>query len=224
MAIVLDHVCKKLGKATVIDDISCTIQSGRITGFKGINGSGKTMLMRLITGLIYPSSGKVSVEGKILGKDIGFPPSIGIMLENPAFLNSYSGYENLKMIASVKDAIDGKRIEEVLRIVGLGDSGKKKYKKYSLGMKQRLGIASAIMEYPDILLLDEPTNSLDTSGVEMVKQVVRAEKERGATVVISCHDNEILEDLADEVFMIETGKITGNYIPGAAQPEAESHE
>lgn len=213
MSIIFKDVTKVIGKSLVIDDVNIEIPSNQVTGFKGINGSGKTMLMRLIAGLIYPTRGTVSIDGKTLGNDITFPPSIGIMLENPAFLNGYTCYENLCLLADIKSEINAERIKEVLDIVGLTENMNKKYRKYSLGMKQRLGIAAAIMEKPDIILLDEPTNSLDESGVEMVKRIVRAEKERGATVIISCHDGEILDDLADEVINIKSGKITGRYVP-----------
>lgn len=207
MSIVFDQVTKKLGGNIVIDNISCVIKSNHITGLKGINGSGKTMMMRLIAGLIYPSSGNVVVDGKIMGKDISFPPSIGVMLENPSFLNSYSGYENLKMLSDINKVISPSTIHETLFRVGLGDAERKKYRKYSLGMKQRLGIAAAIMEHPSILLLDEPTNALDTNGIILVKDIIREEKKRGATIVISCHDTQTLEDLADDILFIEGGRI-----------------
>lgn len=217
MAIIFNHVTKKIGKSIVIDDFDIEIPSNKITGFKGINGSGKTMLMRLIAGLIYPTTGTVSIDGKVLGKDITFPPSIGVMLENPAFLNGYTGYENLCLLADIKSEINADRIKEVFNIVGLTENMNKKYRKYSLGMKQRLGIAAAIMEKPDIVLLDEPTNSLDESGVEMVKRIVRAEKERGATVIISCHDGEVLDELADDVICIKSGKIMDRYVPNESE-------
>lgn len=207
MPIVFDHVTKVIGKNTVIDHINCTIQTGNITGLKGINGSGKTMMMRLIAGLIYPTEGQVIVDGKAVGKDVSFPPSLGVMLENPAFLDTYSGYDNLKLLAGINHSIPNSEIEQALSRVGLLENKGKKYNKYSLGMKQRLGIAAAIMEHPAILLLDEPTNSLDESGVELVKQIVREERARGATVVLSCHDAAILEDLADEIISIKLGKI-----------------
>lgn len=207
VSIVFDHVTKVIGHNTVIDSISCTMQTGSITGLKGINGSGKTMMMRLIAGLIYPTEGQVIVDGKVIGKEISFPPSVGVMLENPAFLDTYSGYDNLKLLAGINHSISDSDIEQALSRVGLLENKDKKYKKYSLGMKQRLGIAAAIMEHPDILLLDEPTNSLDESGVELVKQIVREERARGATVILSCHDAAILEDLADEIISIKLGKI-----------------
>lgn len=207
MSIVFDQVTKAIGKNTVIDHISCEIHDGQITGLQGINGSGKTMMMRLIAGLIYPTKGQVKVNDKVIGKDLGFPPSLGIMLENPAFLNAYSGYGNLKLLAAINGMAGPEEINEALVRVGLFDAKDKKYRKYSLGMKQRLGIAAAIMEHPAILLLDEPTNSLDTSGVELVKTIVQEEKSRGATVVLSCHDGIILEELTDEILSIEAGKL-----------------
>lgn len=207
MLIEFNHVTKKIGRNMIIDDVTISIEKEKITGFKGINGSGKTMLMRLIAGLIYPTSGTVKIDGKVLGKDIAFPDSIGIMLENPAFIKSYSGYDNLRMIADIKNSIGEDRIQEVMKIVKLNENGKKKYGKFSLGMKQRLGIAAAIMEYPDILLLDEPTNALDESGVKMVKEIILAEKQRGTTVIVSSHDATFLNDVSDRIIEISEGRI-----------------
>lgn len=213
MEIILDHVYKKIGKNIVVDDVSFNVHSGSVVGLKGINGSGKTMIMRLIAGLIYATSGTVSIDSKILGKDITFPSSMGIMLENPSFLNGYNGYDNLKMLASIQAKVGNEQIEEVMTLVGLKESGKKKYSKFSLGMRQRLGIAAAIMEKPDILLLDEPTNSLDESGVEMVKDIICSEKARGAAVVLSCHDSKLLDSLSDEIIYLSYGKIKDIYTP-----------
>ena len=212
MSIEFKNVSKKLGNNVVINDVNIEIKKGIVTGLKGINGSGKTMMMRLIAGLIYATKGEVVIDGKVLGKDISFPPSIGLMLENPAFLPGYNGFDNLKMLASIKGEIKDEKIDEVLETVGLAAIDKK-YRKYSLGMKQRLGIAAAIMEEPDIILLDEPTNSLDASGQEMVMEIVAREKERGATVILSCHDSALLESMCDEIFNIEVGEITAHYVP-----------
>ncbi|MFD2655605.1 ATP-binding cassette domain-containing protein [Gracilibacillus thailandensis] len=204
----MDHVTKTMKGVTVINDISLTFHSGKATGLRGVNGSGKTMMMRLIAGLIFPTKGSIHIDDKKLGKDLTFPDSIGMLLENPAFLDSYSGFQNLKMLASIRNEIDDRQIRTVLTQVGLDEeSSKKKYKKYSLGMKQRLGIAGAILEKPDIIILDEPTNSLDTNGVELVKQIVHLEKERGALVIISCHDTDILDELADEIHYLENGAL-----------------
>lgn len=210
MNIKISHVSKTIKNNPVIKDISMELQSGAVYGFKGINGSGKTMLMRLISGLIRPSQGEISMNGKILGKDISFPNSIGVFLENPAFLDAYSGFNNLKLLASIKSVASDEDIRNTLLRVGLDPDSNKKYKKYSLGMKQRLGIAAAIMEKPEIVILDEPTNSLDENGVDLVKHIVRNEKERGALVVVSCHDEEILKGMSDEVFLLEQGRLIGH--------------
>ncbi len=210
MNIKISHVSKTIKNNPVIKDISMELQSGAVYGFKGINGSGKTMLMRLISGLIRPTQGEISMNGKILGKDISFPNSIGVFLENPAFLEAYSGFNNLKLLASIKSVASDDDIRNTLLRVGLDPDSNKKYKKYSLGMKQRLGIAAAIMEKPEIVILDEPTNSLDEDGVDLVKHIVRNEKERDALVVVSCHDEEILKGMSDEVFLLEQGRLIGH--------------
>ena len=209
--IVLDHVTKKIRGSTVVDDISMSFSPGVISGLKGVNGSGKTMLMRLVSGLIYPTSGEVRIDGKTLGHEITFPESIGVLIENPAFLGNYSGYENLEMLSPIRGLVDAARIREVLKTVGLSENANKKYKKYSLGMKQRLGIAAAIMEKPDILVLDEPTNALDDSGVKLVRDIILNEKARGATVIVSCHDFSLLRAVADVVYCLDSGKLTAQY-------------
>lgn len=205
--IAIQNLSKTIKSNAVIQDISMNLKSGVIYGFKGINGSGKTMLMRLICGLIRPTEGKIRINGKTLGKDLSFPESIGVFLENPAFLDSYSGFQNLKILASIKSVATDEDIRATLSRVGLSPNDKKKYRKYSLGMKQRLGIAAAIMEKPDIVILDEPTNSLDADGVMLVKQIVQEEKVRGALVILSCHDGELLKDLSDEIFLLECGHL-----------------
>lgn len=212
--IVIQNLSKTIKKNVVIQDISMELQSGTVYGFKGINGSGKTMLMRLICGLIRPTQGEVSINGKVLGKDLSFPESVGVFLENPAFLGSYSGFQNLKLLASIKSVADDEAIRSALSRVGLRPDDHKKYRKYSLGMKQRLGIAAAIMENPDIVILDEPTNSLDADGVNLVKSVIKDEKKRGALVIISCHDAELLQDLSDETFLLEQGRLVGHITEG----------
>ena len=210
MNIKISHVSKIIKNNPVIKDISMELQSGAVYGFKGINGSGKTLWIRLISGLIPPSQREISMNGKILGKDISFPNSIGVFLENPAFLDAYSGFNNLKLLASIKSVASDDDIRNTLLRVGLDPDSNKKYKKYSLGMKQRLGIAAAIMEKPEIVILDEPTNSLDEDGVDLVKHIVRNEKERGALVIVSCHDEEILKGMSDEVFLLEQGRLIGH--------------
>lgn len=206
--IVVNEVSKSIYGVPIINSVSMTLVSGNVYGFQGINGSGKTMLMRLICGLIYPTKGEIVIDGKRLGKEITFPQSVGLLLENPAFLDSYTGYENLEMLASIKNIITQEEIHEAITSVGLDPLDKRKYKKFSLGMKQRLGIAAAIMEKPDILILDEPTNSLDSSGVSLVKTILAKERERGAIIILACHDLPVLQDVSDEIFLLEQGKIT----------------
>lgn len=203
----LRNVTKKFKDNIVIDRVSLKLTPGQVVGFRGINGSGKTMLMRLLIGFIYPTEGEVLVDGKVLGRDMDFPESVGLLIENPAFLDQYSGFENLKMLADIRQKTGAEEIRECMRKVGLNPDDKKKYKKYSLGMKQRLGIAAAVMEKPELVVLDEPANALDTSGIELLKQIVREEKERGALVVISCHDADILEELSDRIYVLENGRI-----------------
>ena len=206
--IVVNEVSKSIYGVPIINSISMKLVSGNVYGFQGINGSGKTMLMRLICGLIYPTKGEIIIDGKRLGKEITFPQSVGLLLENPAFLDSYTGYENLEMLASIKNIITREEIHEAITSVGLDPLDKRKYKKFSLGMKQRLGIAAAIMEKPDILILDEPTNSLDSSGISLVKTILAKERERGAIIILACHDLPVLQDVSDEIFLLGQGKIT----------------
>lgn len=181
------------------------LHSGHIYGFQGENGSGKTMLLRAISGLIYATSGKISVDGQILGKDIAFPPEMGIMLENPAFLDGYTGYDNLKMLASIRKA--NPNIRKVLEQVGLIPDDKRKYRKYSLGMKQRLGIACAFMENPKLLILDEPFNALDQDGQEKIAEMIIEKKEEGCLILLTSHDKVELERLSDEIFFVSKGKV-----------------
>lgn len=206
--IIVNEVSKSIRGVLIINSVSMTLASGNVYGFQGINGSGKTMLMRLICGLIYPTKGEIVIDGKRLGKEITFPQSVGILLENPAFLDGYTGQENLEMLASIKNRITREEIHKAIASVGLDPLDKRKYKKFSLGMKQRLGIAAAIMEKPDILILDEPTNSLDSSGVALVKTILAKERERGAIILLACHDLPVLQDVSDEIFLLEQGEIT----------------
>ncbi|MCI6498168.1 ATP-binding cassette domain-containing protein [Lachnospiraceae bacterium HCP1S3_C3] len=203
----IKNITKIIKKNTVLDNISLTMSSGKIYGFQGINGSGKTMLMRCIIGLIHPTSGCISINGKFLGKDIEFPESIGFLLENPAFLDGYTGIENLRMLTKLNSNLTDTELNTILDKVELTDAGNKKYKKYSLGMKQRLGIAAAVMEHPDILILDEPTNALDTNGINIVKDIIVSERNRGALVIISCHDTDLLINLSDEIFRLQAGQL-----------------
>ncbi len=214
MKIELDHISKTIKGIDILIDISMTLNSGTIIGFRGVNGSGKTMLMRAIAGLVRPTKGTVTIDGKMLGKDISFPPSVGALIESPAFLEEYSGFENLRILASIRSRVADAEIKKTMTEMGLDPESKKAYKKYSLGMKQRLGIAAAIMERPELILLDEPTNALDIDGVETVKKVLQKEKRRGALIVLCCHDTEMLESMADEIYQIQEGKLTAHTVGG----------
>jgi ABC-type multidrug transport system, ATPase component len=207
MIIEIKDLTKKIKGATVLDTINLQFESGKIYGLQGKNGSGKTMLMRAICGLIIPTSGEVRIDGKNLGREISFPESAGALIETPGFISNYTGLENLKAIASIKRVIGLEDIKNSLERVGLDPEDKRKYRKYSLGMKQRLGIAAAIMEKPALIILDEPTNALDENGVKLVRSILQVENERGALIIISCHDSEELEYLADEITVIENGQI-----------------
>lgn len=207
MVIQVENVSKIIKGNMVIDCVSAEFSSGKVYGLQGINGSGKTMLMRLISGLIYPTEGRIVIDGKILGKEIAFSESIGILIENPAFLDNYSGLANLKLLASIQNKIDDEQIYKTLERVGLEPDSRKKYKKYSLGMKQKLGIAGAVMEKPEFLILDEPANALDKEGIERLKKIVQEEKERGALIILSCHDSALLEAMADVIYSMENGRL-----------------
>lgn len=210
MYIELKDYNKVIKKATVLDDVNIRFESGKIYGLRGKNGSGKTMLMRAISGLIRPTKGSVIIDGKELGKDFSFPPSIGLLLENPAFISNETGFWNLKMLASIKGKINDNDIKNVLEEVGLDPDDKRKYRKYSLGMKQKLGIAAAVMEEPDIIILDEPINAIDDDGVKAVHKILEKAKKRGALVILACHDSNELEMLSDEIISISNGHIVEN--------------
>ena len=206
----LEDYCKSFKSAEVLKNINLTLESGKVIGLKGKNGSGKTMLMRAISGLILPTSGKVYINDKELGRHISFPPSIGILIENPSFISNYTGFKNLNILASIQNRISDDEIRDAIRKVGLDPDDKRTFKKYSLGMKQRLGIAAAIMERPDIVILDEPINALDEAGAGLIKGLLDELKANGSLIIIACHDTEELNYLSDEIYEIYDGEITGH--------------
>lgn len=209
MVVEIKDLSKKIKGVEILKDINLEFKGGKTYGLKGKNGSGKTMLMRCICGLIKPTEGSVVIDGETLGKEISFPRSVGVLIENPSFLSGYTGFENLKMLADIQKRIDDARIRETLEEVGLDPDDKRTYRKYSLGMKQRLGIAAAVMENPDIIILDEPINALDESGALLVREILKRQKERGAVIILACHDKEELEYLSDIIFEIAEGRIQG---------------
>lgn len=205
MKIEVINATKYIKKSLILKDVNIYLESGTVYGLQGPNGGGKTMLMRLLCGLIRATEGQVLIDGKELGKDMDFPNSLGLLIENPAFLPGYTGLQNLLLLAQLQDRIGEKEARQALFDVGLNPDDKRKYRKYSLGMKQRLGIAAAIMEQPELILLDEPTNALDDKGVAQICDLIRREQDRGALVVLACHDADILESLSDEIFYIHDG-------------------
>ena len=203
----LENITKQIGTTTILENICLTMKCGQIYGITGENGSGKTMLMKMILGFVSPSSGSIKIEGKVLGKDISMPDRIGAIIENPGFLPEYSGFKNLKFLAMIHHKISNEEIRDAMRIVGLDPDSKKHVGKYSLGMRQRLGIAQAIMEDPDILLLDEPLNGLDNEGVEEIRKVLLSLKEKGKLIILASHSKEDIQILCDTVFRMDHGKI-----------------
>ena len=202
MYIELKNVSKKIKGIDILDDVSIRMESGKIYGFRGKNGSGKTMLMRAIAGLIKVT-GTVDIDGKILGKDEMFPPSIGILIENPSFISNYTGFENLKTLASIRERIDDNKIRQTLTEVGLEPDDKRTFKKYSLGMKQRLGLAVAFVSNPDLIILDEPVNGLDIEGVVEVREIIKKlNAEKNVTFLISSHMAGEIEKTCNKVAVI----------------------
>ncbi|MCM1179490.1 MAG: ATP-binding cassette domain-containing protein [Clostridium sp.] len=203
----LQNVCKVLKGNVVLDDINMTVTPGKIYGLKGKNGCGKTMLMRVICGLILPSAGKVVIDGKVLHKDIAFPRSIGALIENPAFLKQYTGYRNLELLGKLQEEIQREDIVKAMESVALSLEDDRSYGKYSLGMRQKLGIANAILGEPDIIILDEPINAIDEESVAVVKQTLVRMREAGKLVILACHDSEELYYLSDVVYLMKEGRI-----------------
>lgn len=211
MKIMIDHLTREFGTVRVLDDVSLTLESGKIYGLIGRNGSGKTMLMKHILGFLYPTSGKIEIDGKIIGKDIDIPENVGAIIENPGFLPDYSGFKNLKLLACIRGKIKDEKIRAAIEEVGLDPSNKKHVSKYSLGMRQRLGLAQAFMEDPDILLLDEPMNGLDNRGVAEVREILQKKKAEGKLLLIASHNREDIEILCDEVYEMDAGRIVRGY-------------
>ncbi len=208
MTIEVRNAAKILHNIPVLQDVNLTLNSGTIYGLRGVNGSGKTMLMRLLAGLIRPSKGMVMVDGRELGKELSFPPDMGMLIENPAFLDGYTAAQNLRLLAGIRRKVGDDRIWQVLEQVGLNYEDNRKYRQFSLGMKQRLGIAGAVLEHPRFLLVDEPTNALDTDGVAMVRQILQEEKKQGALIVLACHDFSVLQELSDVIYSVKEGRVS----------------
>lgn len=203
----LQNVTKRIKENTVLDNVSYTFKSGFVYGLYGQNGSGKTMLLRAISGLINLDSGSIFIDGEKLHDKIEFPPETGIVIENMELLPECSAKRNLQMLAKIKNIADEKDIIFSLERVGLDPDSDKRVKKFSLGMKQRLNIAQAIFENQKIILLDEPTNALDEDAVQLIYKIIREEKSRGATIIVATHHKEDLKEVCDVILKIAEGKI-----------------
>lgn len=203
----VDHAVKKFKEITALKDVSIQFERNQVHGLIGRNGSGKTVLLKAICGLHSLTSGTITVDGKQLGKDIQIPDNIGIIIETPGFYQNFSGYANLKYLASIRNKIGKEEIRNAITRVGLDPDMKRWVGKYSLGMRQRLGIAQAIMENPDILILDEPTNGLDKRGVEEFRELILSFKEEGKTILLASHNAEDIRVLCDTVHELDGGKL-----------------
>jgi ABC-2 type transport system ATP-binding protein len=208
VAISVRNLSMRFGEETVVTDVSHDFEEGKIHGIVGNNGSGKTVLMKCICGFLIPTKGSVLVGYRQVGKDMDFPEDIGIIIETPGFLPNLTGFKNLQVLASLKRKIDGGTIKETIRHVGLNPDMKKPVGKYSLGMRQRLGIAQAIMENPSILILDEPLNGLDKSGVRDMRELIKGLRGQGKTIILASHNQIDIDELCDTVCEMDAGELT----------------
>ena len=202
-----DNVSLILNKRQILSHISLELHNGKIYGLVGNNGCGKTMLMKCICGFVHPTEGKIEADGKVIGKDVDYLPDVGIILETPGFIGYYSGLQNLKVLAGINHKIGQEQIRDAMRRVGLDPDLKLAVKKYSLGMRQRLGLAQAIMENPSVLILDEPMNGLDRKGVEEMRRLLLSLKALDKLIIIASHNAEDIEVLCDRVYEMDSGVI-----------------
>lgn len=208
IAISVQNVSKTFGEEEVLHEVSRDFEEGMIHGIVGNNGSGKTVLMKCICGFLLPTKGKILVRYKQVGKDMDFPDDLGLIIETPGFLPGLSGMKNLQILASLKKKIDDEVIRQTICRVGLDPDMKKPVGKYSLGMRQRLGIAQAIMENPSILILDEPLNGLDKSGVKHMRELIKGLREQGKTILLASHNQADIDELCDTVCEMDAGILT----------------
>ncbi len=203
----IEQLSLTIGKETLLKNINLSFEQGKIYGIIGRNGSGKTLLFKCVCGYIKPTTGRIIVNGKEIGKEIDFPDNTGMIIETPGFIASDSGFTNLKHLADIRKRIDNNRIRESMESVGLDPDNKKAVKKYSLGMRQRLGLAQAIMENPILLVLDEPMNGLDNEGVEDMRRYLLQWKAEGKTILLASHNKEDIQLLCDTVYEMNKGEL-----------------
>lgn len=207
-AIAIKNLTKKFKEVIVLDNVNISFEKGKVHGLIGRNGSGKTMLMKCICGIVPYKIGEIRVNDKVIGKDVDIPANVGVIIETPGFLPNYSGFNNLKFLAKIKNKIGVNEIRNAISSVGLNPDDKKHVGKYSLGMRQRLGLAQAIMEDPELLILDEPMNGLDKDGVKDMRQYLLDLKEQGKTILIASHSAEDIDVLCDTVCEMDKGTLT----------------
>ncbi len=207
LAVEVKDVDLRIKKDTILQGVNISLEKEKIYGIVGRNGSGKTMLMKCICGFVRPTKGEIYVDGKRIGKDVDFPQNVGIIIETPGFIPYYSGYRNLKILAGLRKKIGKEEIMETLDLVGLKGAENKLVRKYSLGMRQRLGLAQAMMEKPDIYILDEPMNGLDNEGVEEMRSILLNLRKEGKTILLVSHNSEDINVLCDKIFEMEHGKL-----------------
>lgn len=207
MKIEVNGITKKFKNETVIENLSINFESGKIYGLIGKNGCGKSVFLKMLCALYYPNEGEILIDGVDYIKNKSFPPNFGVLIEEPAFISEMNGFDNLKLLAQIQNKIDDEQIKKTLELVNL-DAGKKRVGKYSLGMKQKLGIAQALMENPEAIILDEPFNSIDETTTEKLKQHLIQLKEEGKLIIIVTHIKEDIESLADEIYKFENQNIT----------------
>ena len=203
----VENVSLKIKKDMILRNINVEFDDGKIHGIIGRNGSGKTMLMKCICGFIRPTEGEITVAGKRIGADCDFPESVGVIIETPEFIPYYTGFKNLKLLADIRHKISDEDIRRSIELVGLDPKLKKSVRKYSLGMRQRLGLAQAIMEDPDLLILDEPMNGLDKDGVGEMRKYLLDLKSQGKTILIASHSAEDIDVLCDSVVEMDKGRM-----------------
>lgn len=201
----IEHVTKQFGADKVLSDINVTMEKGNVYGFSGNNGSGKTVLMKCICGFLPVTKGTIRVGGRVIGMEIDFPESLGVIIETPGFLPNLSGMRNLQVLADLNRRIGTEEVRFAIRQVGLSPDLKKPVAAYSLGMRQRLGIAQAIMEDPEFLILDEPFNGLDKHGVADIRTLLLNLKKRGKTIILASHNSEDIRILCDKVYEMDGG-------------------
>ncbi len=206
-AIEIKNLSKQIKQQTILDNVTLTVPMGEIYGIRGHNGAGKSMLFRVICGLVKPDTGSVKVFGQTIGKEVEFPPDVGALIDTPGFLPNYSGFHNLKLLAMIRNQVNDEEISSTLRRVGLDPKVSKPVKTYSTGMRQRLAIAQAMMEKPRLLLLDEPTNGLDREGVQAIHQLLVDLKAQGITILLASHNKEELETLCHTVVWMDRGRL-----------------